>query len=164
MNPKSHRDRATWSTFWLLLGAGIVWKWPGLMAYPYAVPVLAGACGLAMLYFVVGVVKATAEPDPMGRFWPFLFAVGSGFLIWKYHGGLLRDWPYLNVLLNVLLIATCAASSVRLAVAMKRMPNKSLPHPSKVPLMPMAGAASKQAAHAALTRGRIAPRPWWKFW
>ena len=160
MNPKLHRDRATWATFWLLLGAGIVWKWPGLIAYPYVMPVLAGAAGLALLYFVVGVVKATAEPDPMGRFWPFLFAVGSGFLVWKYYGGLLRDWPYLNVLL----IATLAASGVRLAVAMKRMPNKSLPHPSKVPLMPMAGPASMQAAHAALTRGRIAPRPWWKFW
>jgi hypothetical protein len=160
MNPKLHRDRATWATFWLLLGAGIVWKWPGLIAYPYAVPVLAGAAGLALLYFVVGVVKATAEPDPMGRFWPFLFAVGSGFLVWKYYGGLLRDWPYLNVLL----IATVAASGVRLAVAMKRMPNNSLPHPSKVQGMPMAGPSSMQAAHAALTRGRIAPRPWWKFW
>jgi len=154
MNPKLHRDRATWATFWLLLGAGIVWKWPGLIAYPYAVPVLAGAAGLALLYFVVGVLKATAEPDPMGRFWPLVFAAGSGFLIWKY-GGVLRDWPYLNVLL----MATCAASGVRLAVAMKRMPNNSLPDPSKVAGMPNSGAASVQAAHAALSRNRGGWKP-----
>lgn len=159
MNPKLHRERASWATFCLALGAGIVWSWPGLTAYPYAMPALAVAGALALLYFVIGIVCATAEPDPMGRFWPFVFAAGSGFLMWKFRG-LLRDWPFLNVLL----IATCAASSVRFAVAMKPVPNKPLPHPSKVAGMPMAGPASMQAAHAALTRGRIAPRRWWKFW
>src|SRR5271163_841996 len=138
MNPRLNLDRATWATFWLLLGAGIVWKWPGLIAYPYAVPVLAG------------VLKATAEPDPMGRFWPLVFAAGSGFLIWKY-GSFLREWAYLNVLL----MATCAASGVRLAVAMKRMPSSELPDPSKVAGMPMSGPASAQAAHASLKRGNF---------
>jgi hypothetical protein len=150
MNPKLHRDRATWATFWLAQILGIAWLWPGLIAYPYAVPVLAGAGGLALLYFVVGVVKATAEPDPMGRFWPLVFAAGSGFLMWKF-GGVLREWP----VLNVLLIAACAASGVRFGVALKRIPSSELPDPSKVAGMPMSGAASVQAAHASLRRGNF---------
>ena len=158
MNPKTHSERATFAAAALVICGFAAWWYPGLIA---AHPWLAGTVGgLALLYFVVGVVWATAEPDPLGRFWPFVVAAGSGFLIWKFAGFLRDDWPWLNVLL----IATGAASGVRFAVAMKPMPNKSLPHPSKVPLMPMAGPASMQAAHAALTRGRGAARPWWKFW
>jgi hypothetical protein len=150
MNPKSHRDRATWATFWLVLGAGIVWKWPGLMAYPYAVPVLAGAGGVALLYFVVGVGKATAEPDPMGRFWPFLFACGAAFLMGEGYY-LPREFHFCNAVLLALYAAVLAAAGVRFLLACRPMPGSELPDPASLG-MQSNGPASQQAAHAALSR------------
>jgi hypothetical protein len=40
----------------------------------------------------------------------------------------------------------------------------ALPHPSKIPGLPMAGPATPAAIAAAINRGRSRPRPWWKFW
>jgi hypothetical protein len=52
---------------------------------------------------------------------------------------------------------------VRIALLLRPPPGVKLPHPSKVPGVPMAGPATPTAAHAVLTR-RSATRPWWKFW
>ena len=51
---------------------------------------------------------------------------------------------------------------VRVMVTVWPPPGVKLPHPSKVPGLPMAGPASPAAAHAAIMR-RPARRSW-KFW
>jgi hypothetical protein len=53
---------------------------------------------------------------------------------------------------------------VRIALLVRPAPGATLPHPSKIPGLPMSGPASPAAAHAAINRGRSRSRPWWKFW
>jgi hypothetical protein len=61
-------------------------------------------------------------------------------------------------LVGLLVPAVLALCVVRLLLVRPATGAKLL-HPSKVPGMPMAGAASPAAAHAALSRQRSASRP-----
>lgn len=51
-----------------------------------------------------------------------------------------------------LLWSVIAAAAIGAALILRRPPEAKLPHPSKVPDMPMAGPASPAAAHAAINR------------
>jgi hypothetical protein len=65
-------------------------------------------------------------------------------------------------LVELLVPAALALCVVRFLLIVKRPSGATLPHPSKVPGLPMTGPASIAAAHAAITRR--APRPWWRVW
>jgi hypothetical protein len=51
------------------------------------------------------------------------------------------------------------AFTLRTILMFRSPPGGALPHPSKVPGLPMAGPASTTAAHAALSRQSAAARP-----
>lgn len=53
-----------------------------------------------------------------------------------------------------LLLAVIAAAGLSVALIVRQPPDSRLKDPSLVPGMPMAGPASMQAAHAAITRKR----------
>lgn len=154
MNPKQNVERATWATWWLVFGGYVVWKSPDLAAHPMAALAVAGAGGLALVYLCVGLKKATADPDPMSKFWPVVFLAAAGFLMGDGYF-FPREWRFLNVLLQGCYVAVLAAAGVRFLLAIRPMPSSVLPDPSKVAGMPMSGAASVQAAHASLRRGNF---------
>jgi hypothetical protein len=68
-------------------------------------------------------------------------------------------WAAVHPVITILCIAVGIACLVNLVLRMLPMPAVKLPHPSTVPGLPMAGPASQQAAHAALSRRSQAPRP-----
>ena len=151
MNPRLSLDRATWASFWAVLCGLFVASSPGVIAYPYAVPVLAGAGGLALLYFVVGVAGVKGgEPDFMAKVWPVIIAAAAGFLMGEgYYFP--ASWRSLNLVLQAFYVAVLAAAGVRFLLVMRPMPGSELPDPARLG-MPSAGPASQQAAHAALSR------------
>ena len=63
------------------------------------------------------------------------------------------------IAIEVVALAALVAGVVRVALIIWPPPGAKLPHPSTVAGMPMAGPASPQAAHAALSRQRSAARP-----
>jgi hypothetical protein len=155
MNPKQNVERATWATWWLGFGGWEVWSSPELLVHhPIASLVIAGGGGLALVYLCVGLKKATADPDPMSKFWPAVFLIAAGLLMGE--GCYLpREWRFLNTLLQGCYIAVLAAAGVRFILVMRPLPSNELPDPSKVAGMPMSGPASRQAAHASLRRGNF---------
>ena len=155
MNPKTHIERATWATWWLVFGGYVVWSSPELVVHhPIALFVVAGCGGLALVYLCVGLRGATADPDPMSKVWPVLFLAAAGFLMGRgYYFP--REWRFLNTLLQGCYVAVLAAAGVRFLLVMRPLPSSELPDPSKVAGMPMSGPASTQAAHASLRRGNF---------
>ena len=71
-------------------------------------------------------------------------------------------WAAAHPVITILCIAAGVACLVNLALRLLPGPSASLPHPSTVPGLPMAGPASQQAAHAALSRRGGAARPKFK--
>lgn len=63
------------------------------------------------------------------------------------------------IVIEGLAFAALVAGVVRVALIVWPPPCAKLPDPAKVAGMPMAGAASQQSAHAALSRQRLAARP-----
>ena len=63
------------------------------------------------------------------------------------------------IAIEVLAFAALVAGVVSVLLIVWPPPGAKLPPPSKVPGLPMAGPASPQAAHAALSRQRTAARP-----
>jgi len=55
----------------------------------------------------------------------------------------------------LLAAAMLVACMVRVALIVRPPPNGKLPHPSKIPLLPMAGPARQKAAHAAINRRKV---------
>jgi hypothetical protein len=62
------------------------------------------------------------------------------------------------VMIEILAAGALAAAVLQIALMLRPVGTVSLPDPAKLGL-PMAGNASQQAAHAALSRGGGAPRP-----
>jgi hypothetical protein len=60
---------------------------------------------------------------------------------------------------ELIIAAGGVAALLRIALTVRPVPGGKLPDPSTVAGMPMAGPASQQAAHAALSRQRSAARP-----
>jgi hypothetical protein len=120
------------------------------------VPVLLG-----VMWVSAGVHGARGARDVVSGIWWAISAVGCVTLMVKrvYPA----DWgPVAALLLQGVYVASLAAAAMRCFLALRPIPQAKLPHPSKVPGMPIAGPASAAAAHAAIMRG--AARPWWQFW
>ena len=75
---------------------------------------------------------------------------------------LVHLWTAVHPVAVTLCIAAEAACVVGLVLRLRPAPTATLPHPSKIPGMPMAGAANLRAAHAALGRRGRAARPKFK--
>ena len=75
----------------------------------------------------------------------------------------MNDLAYLLAGVHPAGLAICLAAAMafglRVILAFQKTPGTSLPHPSKVPGLPMAGPASTTAAHVALNRRAAVPRP-----
>ena len=59
------------------------------------------------------------------------------------------------MVIELLAFAVIAAGVVRFVLIVRPAPGAKLPHPSKVPDMPMAGPASIAMAHAAINRKKV---------
>lgn len=119
----------------------------------------AGLIGtVATVYIGVGCRGARGAPsDPMSIIWWCCGAACSGALL-LVPGKTQFD----HALLQALAFASIAACVLRVWLLVRPMPGATLPHPSKIPGMPMAGPASLGAAHAALGRRGRGARPKFK--
>ena len=59
------------------------------------------------------------------------------------------------MVIGLVAFATVAAAALRFALIVRPPPPATLPHPSKVAGMPMAGPASLAAAHVAINRTKV---------
>ena len=119
----------------------------------------AGIIGaVALLYIGVGYRGARgAACDAMAVIWWSFGAACSAALL-LVPGKTQFD----HALLQALAFAGIAACVLRVWLLVRPMPGATLPHPSKIPGMPMAGPASLGAAHAALGRRGRGARPKFK--
>jgi len=58
----------------------------------------------------------------------------------------------IELVIELVAVGTLVAAVLRIVLIVWPLPGAQLPHPSKVVGMPMAGPASKAAAHAAINR------------
>ena len=120
-----------------------------------------GACfgAVSLLYICIGYVKSRGAPcDPMA-------------VVWWSAGALICAAPLIFMsgatpadprVLESLAYAGIAACVLRVWLLLRPVPGATLPHPSKIPGMPLAGPASLRAAHAALGRRGRGARPKFK--
>ena len=120
-----------------------------------------GACFVAvsLLYIGVGYVKSRGAPcDPMAIVWWSAGALICAAVLIFMPGATPAD----PRVLESLAYAGIAACLLRIWLLLRPVPGATLPHPSKIPGMPMAGPASLRAAHAALGRRGRGARPKFK--
>jgi len=121
-----------------------------------AVPVLFG-----LLWLAAGVHGARGARDfVLGVWWAIGAACCAALLVYQVYPA---DWGRAGAFwLRGLYLASLVLALMRCFLALRPMPQAKLPHPSKVPGLPMSGPASPAAVHAAIMRR--SSRPWWKFW
>jgi hypothetical protein len=117
-----------------------------------------GVGAIAMVYVAVGYRGARGAPcDSMAVIWWSVGAACSAALL-LMPGKTQFD----HTLLQAVACAGIAACLLRVWLLLRPLPGATLPHPSKIPGMPMAGPASLNAAHAALGRRGRGARPKFK--
>jgi hypothetical protein len=113
---------------------------------------------IAIVYIGVGIRGARGAPcDPMAVIWWSFGAACSAALL-LVPGKTQFD----HTAFQALACAGIAACALRVWLLLRPVPGATLPHPSKIPGMPMAGPASLRAAHAALGRRGRGARPKFK--
>jgi hypothetical protein len=62
------------------------------------------------------------------------------------------DFNLMELVIELACIGALVAAVLRVVLIVRPVPGAQLPHPSKIPGMPMAGPASLAAAHLAINR------------
>jgi len=152
-----NQTRAMWGAFVLTAAIYAAAVIPDFTLWSTGGEVLAGVMVLAVIYLGIGVYGSAGAPfDAVSLVWWGLLAlVPAALLIERvYYGD-----PVADEVIEGLYIATLTAALVRIALALRRLPKAKLPDPETVPGMPMAGAASVDAAREAMMRRRARVRP-----
>jgi hypothetical protein len=126
-----------------------------------ATPLLAAPAAFGVLWLAAGVHGARGARDVVqGVWWGIGTACCAALLVYEVYPA---DWGPVGVFwLRGVYLASLATAVMRCWLTLRPMPGVKLPHPSKVPGLPIAGPATAAAAHAAILRR--SSRPWWKFW
>jgi hypothetical protein len=126
---------------------------------PTAEAIMACFGAVSLLYICIGVTCSRGAPcDPMAVVWWSTGALICAAALIFMPGSTPAD-PHV---LESLAYAGLAACVLRVWLLLRPVPGAKLPHPSKIPGMPMAGPASLRAAHAALGRRGRGARPKFK--
>jgi hypothetical protein len=156
--PATQRNltRASGGIFTLVLVV-LTARW---LPYDPATEALAlGFGAVSLLYICIGYVKSRGAPcDPMAVIWWSAGALICTAALIFVPGATPAD----PRLLESLAYAGIAACVLRVWLLLRPVPGATLPHPSKIPGMPMAGPASTGSAHAALGRRGRGARPKFK--
>jgi len=154
--PQRNLTRATAAAF-VLAAIGHSAITSPILAVPGAAWWIAGVALVAGLYLCVGAIGAVGMPaDFISVAWWLSLVAASSFAIVAGYSP--RD-PVFGELVRAIYAGLIVAGLARVALTLRPAPSTKLPHPSKVPGMPMAGPATLAAAHAALSRQRSASRP-----